>query len=327
MPGILEKLKSLKHLNVDRETEASEDVQQTPSDPSVRKAEALLDGRGSGSPSHQACQADCDVYQTPTCQAVRAAEADVGELPDRGRTISFMAALTSRISRAASFHSDLQKLDTSAPPRARQLAFSKSQPDLKAAAAVGAPPAGLVVLGKEARRRSRRYVQSEDGTLITAHQPEASAASAPSRGVERSAVSTSGLYRVLKPIIRSPFADGALQEWQGPSNPSVALPAEAPQAAQPGSPEQPGRVRRRISRKISACKLVISTDPLEEKPGDIMLDPEVVEFTSGALAALGGHYTGEIQFSGKSARVARRLSQRATMGQDGQSNAFVGVTA
>ncbi len=46
-----------------------------------------------------------------------------------------------------------------------------------------------------------------------------------------------------------------------------------------------------------------------------MLDPEVVEFTSGALAALGGHYTGEIQFSGKSARVARRLSQRATMGQ------------
>ncbi len=119
----------------------------------------------------QACQADCDVYQTPTCQAVRAAEADVGELPDRGRTISFMAALTSRISRAASFHTDLQKLDTSAPPRARQLAFSKSQPDLKAAAAVGPPPAGLVVLGKEARRRSRRYVQSEDGTLITAHQP------------------------------------------------------------------------------------------------------------------------------------------------------------
>ncbi len=86
---------------------------------------------------------------------------------------------------------------------------------------------------------------------------EASAASAPSRGVERSTVSTSGLYRVLKPI-RSPFADGALQEWQGPSNPSVALPAEAPQAAQPGSPEQPGRVRRRISRKISACKY----DPL-----------------------------------------------------------------
>lgn len=64
-----------------------------------------------------------------------------------------------------------------------------------------------------------------------------------------------------------------------------------------------------------ACRLVISTDPLEEKPGDIMLNPEVVEFASGALAALGGHYTGEIQFSGKSARVARRMSQRGTRDQ------------
>lgn len=59
--------------------------------------------------------------------------------------------------------------------------------------------------------------------------------------------------------------------------------------------------------------MIISTDPLEEKPGDIMLDPEVVEFASGALEQLGGHYTGEIEFSGKSARVARRLSRSATV--------------
>jgi hypothetical protein len=112
------------------------------------------------------------VYQTPTSQAVKDAEADVGDLPDKGRATSFISSLTSRISRAASFHashSDLQKLDTSAAPRARTLAFSKSQPDLKAAMSVGLPPAGLVVLGKEARRRSRRYVQSEDGTLVAQH--------------------------------------------------------------------------------------------------------------------------------------------------------------
>ncbi|KAK9904245.1 hypothetical protein WJX75_007637 [Coccomyxa subellipsoidea] len=274
MPNLLEKLKSLKHLNVDKQMEESEDVQQTPSDPSVRKAAALLEACGSASPSQPAGQAECDVYQTPTSQAVKDAEADVGDLPDKGRATSFISSLTSRISRAASFHashSDLQKLDTSAAPRARTLAFSKSQPDLKAAMSVGLPPAGLVVLGKEARRRSRRYVQSEDGTLVAQH-PEASAASAPGRGVERE--------------------------------------------------------RRHLSRKISSCKLVISTDPLEEKPGDIMLNPEVVEFASGALAALGGHYTGEIQFSGKSARVARRMSQRGTRDQDGQPiTACVGVGA
>ncbi len=60
------------------------------------------------------------------------------------------------------------------------------------------------------------------------------------------------------------------------------------------------------------CRLVVSTDPLEAKPGELMLCPEMVEFAPGALAELGGHYTGEIQFSGKSARMARRLSRRAT---------------
>ena len=60
---------------------------------------------------------------------------------------------------------------------------------------------------------------------------------------------------------------------------------------------------------------MVSTDPLEAKPGDIMLCPEMVEFAPGALAELGGHYTGEIQFSGKSARMARRLSRRASTNQ------------
>lgn len=46
-----------------------------------------------------------------------------------------------------------------------------------------------------------------------------------------------------------------------------------------------------------------------------MLCPEMVEFAPGALAQVDGHYTGEIQFSGKSARMARRLSRRATMEQ------------
>ena len=130
------------------------------------------------SPSNvEIVQAECDVYQTPTSQAVREAEADVGDLHDKGRATSFISSLTSRMSRAASFyasHSDLQKLDTSAAPRARLLAFSRSQPDLKATASAGAPPPGLVVLGKEGRRRSRRFVQSEDGTLA-AHHPGLSA--------------------------------------------------------------------------------------------------------------------------------------------------------
>lgn len=55
----------------------------------------------------------------------------------------------------------------------------------------------------------------------------------------------------------------------------------------------------------------MSTEPLEERPGDIMLSPEVVEFASDALASLGGRYTGEIEFSGRSARVARRMSSSA----------------
>lgn len=114
------------------------------------------------------------MIQTPTSQAVRLAEADLGDSPDRRRTTSFAASLAGRLSRGISFqasHSDLQKLDLDAPPRARPLAFSKSQPNLKAAASAATPPAGLVVLGKEARHRSRRYLQSEDGTPISPHLP------------------------------------------------------------------------------------------------------------------------------------------------------------
>lgn len=115
----------------------------------------------------QAGETEINVIQTPTSQAVREAQGDT-DLLDRRRTVSFLSSFTSRISRAKSFHasaSDLQKLDGAAPPRARLLTFSKSQPDLKAAESVDPPPKGLVVLGKEARRRSRRYILSEDGTL------------------------------------------------------------------------------------------------------------------------------------------------------------------
>lgn len=334
MPKLLDKLKSLKSLNVDRGIEAS-DVQQTPSDPSVRWAEALVEGRRSGSLAELAGQGDGDVIQTPTSQAVRLAEADLGDSPDRRRTTSFVASLAGRLSRGVSFqasHSDLQKLDLDAPPRARHLAFSKSQPNLKAAALAAMPPAGLVVLGKDERRRSRRYLQSEDGSPVTPHLPgsvslaEASAASMPGKSVERSVASTSGVYRVLKPI-PSPFDNGPEGGWQGPS-PFAALSEDNLQPAESGSPTYPGRERRRLSRKISSCKLVVSTDPLEEKPGDIMLCPEVVEFEPGALAQLGGHYTGEIQFSGKSVRMARRLSRRVTLNTDCQSKPpVVGVTA
>lgn len=114
------------------------------------------------------------MIQTPTSQAVRLAEADLGVSPDRRRTTSFVASLAERLSRGMSFqasHSDLQKLDLDVPPRARPLAFSKSQPNLKAAASAATPPAGLVVLGKVARRRSRRYLQSEDGTPVSPHWP------------------------------------------------------------------------------------------------------------------------------------------------------------
>ena len=122
----------------------------------------------------QAGQAEGDVIQTPTSQAVKLAEGDTGDSPDRRRTTSFVASLAGRLSRGISFqasHSDLQKLDLNAPPRARTLAFSKSQPNLKAAASAPMPPAGLVVLGKEARRRSRRYLQSKDGTPVSPHLP------------------------------------------------------------------------------------------------------------------------------------------------------------
>lgn len=53
----------------------------------------------------------------------------------------------------------------------------------------------------------------------------------------------------------------------------------------------------------------MSTEPLEENKGDIMLPPQVVDFAADALASMGGTYTGEIEFSGGSARALRRLSR------------------
>ena len=66
------------------------------------------------------------------------------------------------------------------------------------------------------------------------------------------------------------------------------------------------------SADVDFCRLIVSTEPLQENPGDIMLTPETVEFAWSALADSGGHRTEEIQFSGKSARVARRLSRPTT---------------
>ena len=69
-------------------------------------------------------------------------------------------------------------------------------------------------------------------------------------------------------------------------------------------------------RLTCARRLIVSTGPLEQQPGDIMLAPGVAEFASEALrgAGAGGHYTGEIEFSGRSARVARRLSSHRASG-------------
>ena len=60
------------------------------------------------------------------------------------------------------------------------------------------------------------------------------------------------------------------------------------------------------------CRVVVSTEPLEEQTGDIMLPPQVVDFAADALASMGGSYTGEIEFSGGSARAIRRLSRHTS---------------
>ena len=58
--------------------------------------------------------------------------------------------------------------------------------------------------------------------------------------------------------------------------------------------------------------MVVSTEPLEEQKGDIMLPPQVVDFAADTLASMGGSYTGEIEFSGGSARAIRRLSRNTS---------------
>ena len=65
---------------------------------------------------------------------------------------------------------------------------------------------------------------------------------------------------------------------------------------------------------VTERRLIVSTEPLEQNPGDIMLAPEVVEFAAEALQSMGGRYTGEIEFSGRSARVARRMSTHRVSG-------------
>ena len=60
------------------------------------------------------------------------------------------------------------------------------------------------------------------------------------------------------------------------------------------------------------CRVVVSTEPLQEQKGDIMLPAQVVDFAADALASMGGSYTGEIEFSGGSARAIRRLSRNTS---------------
>lgn len=74
-----------------------------------------------------------------------------------------------------------------------------------------------------------------------------------------------------------------------------------------------------VSRKVEVlrlrlglCRVVVSTEPLEEQTGDIMLPSQVVDFAADALASMGGSYTGEIEFSGGSARAIRRLSRNTS---------------
>ena len=63
---------------------------------------------------------------------------------------------------------------------------------------------------------------------------------------------------------------------------------------------------------LALCRIVLSTEPLQENKGDIMLPPQVVDFAADALASMGGTYTGEIEFSGGSARALRRLSRHTS---------------
>jgi hypothetical protein len=63
---------------------------------------------------------------------------------------------------------------------------------------------------------------------------------------------------------------------------------------------------------LAVCRVVVSTEPLEEEKGDIMLPPQVVDFAADALANMGGSYTGAIEFSGGSARAIRRLSRNTS---------------
>ncbi len=71
-----------------------------------------------------------------------------------------------------------------------------------------------------------------------------------------------------------------------------------------------------LSSRLHLCRVVVSTEPLEEQTGDIMLPPQVVDFAADALASMGGSYTGEIEFSGGSARAIRRLSRHTSQVSD-----------
>jgi hypothetical protein len=63
--------------------------------------------------------------------------------------------------------------DASLGGRLRSLTLSKSQPELRSAASEGVSSSGVVVLGKEARSKSRRFVVSEDGAVHKTSTPHA----------------------------------------------------------------------------------------------------------------------------------------------------------
>jgi hypothetical protein len=61
--------------------------------------------------------------------------------------------------------------------RMRSLKLSRSQPELRSVRSEAAGAPEIVVLGREARSKSRRFVLSEDGTLLGGSTPHAPGAS------------------------------------------------------------------------------------------------------------------------------------------------------
>ncbi len=94
----------------------------------------------------------------------------------------------------------------------------------------------------------------------------------------------------------------------------LVSPAAAPavqQAAAQSTAAQEGSMQsetRRMSRKISGNKLILSDDDnMEAKAGEFMLPPEATPFAQSGRAAFDDL---EICFSGKSARMSRKIVMR-----------------